>query len=325
MQTPVGPGGRRVRHPSGLPVIVEAKLWRNPEGRRKVIGQILDYAKELARGTYETFDAAVRRGGRGEEVSRQRVLADVFGLQKIHLRRPGYSTPSRKPATRRPFAANRRRRHPGRRGRNRGLSRRPRVAALHVRARRDGHFQPPDGGQLVQPRVLVQSTIVRRIVVDLRHDSIEATEGDAQSEDENRAVSPEVLADRERFQRFWSGFLAKLKLDDQSQPVRGPAKSQNQYFNMPKGADGWVSAYVAPSVNRAGVYLTFTKGPIGDRLYAALRDDKDEIERALGIPVEWESDGNKHWIVSAKNCDGNSSTITPKKSRQGWRITSTGT
>ena len=165
-------------------------------------------------------------------------------------------------------------------------------------------FQLPDGGQLVQPRVLAQSTIVRRIVVDLRHDSIEATEDDAQSEDENRAVSPEVLADRERFQRFWSGFLAKLKLDDQSQPVRGPAKSQNQYFNMPKGADGWVSAYVAPSVNRAGVYLTFTKGPIGDRLYAALRDDKDEIERALGIPVEWESDGNKHWIVSAKNYDG---------------------
>ena len=30
-------------------------------------------------------------------------------------------------------------------------------------------FQLPDGGQLVQPRVLAQSTIVRRIVVDLRH------------------------------------------------------------------------------------------------------------------------------------------------------------
>jgi hypothetical protein len=35
--------------PSGLPVLVECKLWRNPEGRREVIGQILDYAKELSR------------------------------------------------------------------------------------------------------------------------------------------------------------------------------------------------------------------------------------------------------------------------------------
>ena len=87
-----------------------------------------------------------------------------------------------------------------------------------------------------------------------------------------------------------------------------------------------MSAYVAPSVNRAGVYLTFTKGPIGDRLYAALRDDKDEIERALGIPVEWESDGNKHWIVSAKNYDGKLHRRSRRRNRRPrWRITSTGT
>ena len=165
-------------------------------------------------------------------------------------------------------------------------------------------YQLPDGGQLVQPRVLAQSTIVRRIVVDLRHESIEATEDEARSEDEDPGVSPEAAADRERFNRFWSGFQAKLHLDDQSQPIPRAAKSQNQYFPMPKGSTAWVSAYVAPSVKRAGVYLTFTKGPIGDRLYAALKDDKVEIERALGIPVEWESDGAKHWIVSAKNYGG---------------------
>jgi hypothetical protein len=35
--------------PSGLPVLVECKLWRNPEARREVVSQILDYAKELSR------------------------------------------------------------------------------------------------------------------------------------------------------------------------------------------------------------------------------------------------------------------------------------
>lgn len=32
----------------GCLTLVEFKLWRNPQARREVIGQILDYAKELA-------------------------------------------------------------------------------------------------------------------------------------------------------------------------------------------------------------------------------------------------------------------------------------
>jgi hypothetical protein len=47
---PFGVHGRvsaTVQH--GRPVLVECKLWRNPEGRREVIGQILDYSKELTR------------------------------------------------------------------------------------------------------------------------------------------------------------------------------------------------------------------------------------------------------------------------------------
>jgi hypothetical protein len=38
----------------------EAKLWRNPEARRQVVGQVLDYAKELARWSYEELQGAVR-------------------------------------------------------------------------------------------------------------------------------------------------------------------------------------------------------------------------------------------------------------------------
>ena len=31
----------------GHQVIVECKLWRNPQARREVVGQILDYARAL--------------------------------------------------------------------------------------------------------------------------------------------------------------------------------------------------------------------------------------------------------------------------------------
>ena len=43
----------------GFLTLVECKLWRNPEARRKVVGQILDYAQALSRWSYEDLDQAV--------------------------------------------------------------------------------------------------------------------------------------------------------------------------------------------------------------------------------------------------------------------------
>lgn len=40
----------------GLITIGECKLWRNPDARRKVIGQILDYAKDLSKLNYQQFE-----------------------------------------------------------------------------------------------------------------------------------------------------------------------------------------------------------------------------------------------------------------------------
>jgi hypothetical protein len=45
--------------PDGRLALLEVKLWRNPEARREVIGQVLDYAERLTRWNYETLDAAV--------------------------------------------------------------------------------------------------------------------------------------------------------------------------------------------------------------------------------------------------------------------------
>ena len=41
--------------------IVECKLWRNPEARRDAVSQILDYAKEISRWSYEELNSAVCR------------------------------------------------------------------------------------------------------------------------------------------------------------------------------------------------------------------------------------------------------------------------
>jgi hypothetical protein len=47
--------------PDGYLTIVETKLWRNPEARREVVGQIIDYAKDLNKWTFADLDSAVKK------------------------------------------------------------------------------------------------------------------------------------------------------------------------------------------------------------------------------------------------------------------------
>lgn len=61
LNTQAGPIDNFMVTPSGLPVLVECKLWRNPEARREVVGQILDYAKELSRWSSSDLQREVSR------------------------------------------------------------------------------------------------------------------------------------------------------------------------------------------------------------------------------------------------------------------------
>ncbi len=57
--TTAGPIDNLFVSPQGRLTVVEAKLWRNPESRRKVIGQVLDYASALAALSYDELSATV--------------------------------------------------------------------------------------------------------------------------------------------------------------------------------------------------------------------------------------------------------------------------
>ena len=47
--------------PNGDLIVIETKLWSNPESRRKVVAQILDYAKEMSKWTYSDLQREVNR------------------------------------------------------------------------------------------------------------------------------------------------------------------------------------------------------------------------------------------------------------------------
>ena len=52
LQTEAGPADILYITENGQLVVVETKLWRNPEARRVVVAQILDYAKQLTKWSY---------------------------------------------------------------------------------------------------------------------------------------------------------------------------------------------------------------------------------------------------------------------------------
>ena len=61
LQTPSGFVDNLFVTPTGNLALAECKLWRNPEARREVIGQIIDYAKDLSTWTYQKLQEAISR------------------------------------------------------------------------------------------------------------------------------------------------------------------------------------------------------------------------------------------------------------------------
>jgi hypothetical protein len=53
--------------PDGYLVLVEVKLWKNAEARRKVIAQLLEYAMDFAALSYDQIGREIRNQGRGKE------------------------------------------------------------------------------------------------------------------------------------------------------------------------------------------------------------------------------------------------------------------
>jgi hypothetical protein len=63
LPTPAGPLDLLYINPKGFLSLVETKLWRNPEARRSVVAQIIDYAKEMTLWSYEDLVQALRQAG----------------------------------------------------------------------------------------------------------------------------------------------------------------------------------------------------------------------------------------------------------------------
>lgn len=306
MNTDAGPIDIVYATPSGRLVIVEAKLWRNPEARRKVIAQILDYAKELSAWDYEELDKEFRRARRrdlgGQEPPS---LFEVVRTEKPDLDEARFVDSVARYLQRGEFLLL-----------VVGDGIREGAGALAEFLEDHGtlHFtfglvevaiyRAPTDALLVQPQIVARTEIVRRFVVQLP-DGTGLRESDFASADGGpEADNPTLAAERDKWQSFWKEFLDNLSLDDQSQPISPPARTTNQYFRLPASSTASICAYVAQSNGDVGVYLTFAKGAVGERLYAALLAEREAIDAALGVPVDWHVSQGKGWVVAMQAYPG---------------------
>ena len=281
LMTPAGPIDNFMITPTGLRVLVECKLWRNAEARREVVGQILDYAKELAQFRVSDLQReASRRLGSGPTALFDCIRVAAPDVDEVEF----YDA----------LSANLRR------GRflllivGDGIRERVESISEYLQAHAGLHFSfgliempifaIPGGGRLVSPRVLAHTTIITRTVVALPDGYAlqEVVSSSVQSD-----VDPETVALGDARQNFWFEFLQQLRLDDPEQPVPRPPRQGYMSFSLPApSGSSWLLVYRDMKSNEVGVFLSSNRDSAGDRAMRAIAEEWETIGPLLGGTAE---------------------------------------
>jgi len=75
--------------PDGQLVLVEAKLWRNPEARRSAVAQVMQYAAAVFRLSYDDLQTAVLRA-RASEAAQYNSLYDIVATHRENVDEPTF-------------------------------------------------------------------------------------------------------------------------------------------------------------------------------------------------------------------------------------------
>lgn len=274
LNTPAGSIDNFMVTPSGLPVLLECKLWRNPEARREVVSQILDYAKELSRWS----SSDVQR-----EVSRRLKRAGNPLLDMVRAVDPEVDEIEFNDALTKNL----------RRGRflllivGDGIREGVEAISEYLQLHAGLHFSlglvelpiytMPNGDRLVAPRVLARTALITRNVVAV---PVGYSVDEAEDPSTVAEIDPERAALGDRSQQFWTKFLQALKLDDPEQSKAKPTRAPNIWFDLPaRGA--WLAVSRLQS-GEVGLSLSSQQNSPGAYAMQAVVDDWDAIKGELG-------------------------------------------
>src|SRR5712671_6128009 len=267
LNTPAGAIDNLLITPSGLPVLVECKLWRNPEARREVVRQILDYAKELSRWSSSDVQREVshrlKRDGNP--------LLDMVRKVDPQLDEQHFNDA---------LTANLRR------GRflllivGDGIREGVEAIAEYLQLHAGLHFSlglvelpiyvMPNGDRLVAPRVLARTALITRNVVAVP-DGYSVDE--AEDPTSVAEIDPERTALGDQSQRFWTEFLDNyLELDDPEQPKPKPARLGYIGFPLP-ARTSWLTVYRTLHPAKVGIFLSCWQNTLGAYAMRAIVDE----------------------------------------------------
>lgn len=291
LNTTAGPIDNFMVTPSGLPVLVECKLWRNPEGRREVVGQILDYAKELTRWSSSDLQRETsRRLGRGGNVILELVRAagheadeaDFNDALTLNLRRGRFLLLIVGDGIREGVEA----------------------IAEYLQAHAGLHFtlglvELPfyslgNGDKLIVPRILAKTLVIRREVISV-------PDGYAVADDENAGENSAVPADPyvESRLSFLREMLEGFQFSDPEQPAPKPTPKGYCFVYMPAPKSTcWINVSVRP--DQVGLWLVSNRETIGDKALQRVAQDWEDIRPLIGGAPElrpWRADLSRKWIA----------------------------
>lgn len=271
---------------SGHLVLVECKLWRNPEARRRVVTQILDYAAELKGWGYADLEREVNArcgsalplfqrvtSGIGEEARFVDVLARNLheGRFTLLVVGDGIREETERLAA---FLTD-------------NMNLRFHLALVEVRP-----HKLPNGALVLAAAPLVRTRLIERVVaVSAPSEDIDGGDGsDGKSGRPERVISAEA---KEADDAFWSPLLRDLRLDDPEQEVPRRGQIENKRFRLPGGA--WLTAYRYRAGNRIGVALVLPNDDRFETLAAELRKHRREALAELPKDsTEWRDDST--WL-----------------------------
>jgi len=275
----------------GRLVVVECKLWRNPQARREVVGQILDYARELSRFAYEDLQRqvsiATRRQGNvlfalaqeaggtlGEAEFVDRVTRDLAaGRFLLLVVGDGIAEGTRR-------IGEYLRDQPG--------------LAFSFGLIEMAEYRHLDGqGQehvIMQPRVLAQTAVIERHVIrsEVSGLVIDAAEAAEPTRLRDPSVSRAPSEASERWNSFVARFVTDIRFDDPGQSP--PRRGGNGWMRLPLPQGLYVNLYRSGgSGGTIGAQVRFP-GVEGAALYQSLEADREGITAefvANGLTLEW--------------------------------------
>ena len=268
-------------NPLGRITLTEFKLWRNPQARREVIGQILDYAKELASWSYEDLQRQVSIAlSKSGNLLFDLVDAHSSGTDEAefvdnvtrHLRRGEFLLLIVGDGIQEGVAniVDFVQRHSG----------------LHFNLAlvEAALYRDTANHLIIQPRVLARTEIVQRFVVEA--DFVrETTEDDVE-------LQQDTLSDQEDENlRFWRAVVQDYSFADTTVAVPSPSKESTLYVPVRgSGFGDWglcFDGYLQRNTSHIGCFLMARRDQaqavrIFDELVASL----DELKTELGEELE---------------------------------------